>query len=310
MHTEIISETSSSTKSLRKERSSWRSWFSELGSDASPSDTQSRVSQSEILGSARSSLQSFYTANTSLSQSSTTPPVYRNSTASSNLSFPYTVTSINSYKSRKNVLYPRRAHPPPVMVSPEYATTPPDLIWDVRYLCATLLPHAETRLVPAATVLLRCLPVGPQGDPLQGPPNINDDSLRCSEFFLVLTREIFLRGAAGAKELEGPCELLHETFRDILFKSGVFVPRSTSNLNAIDLRVSLAEAEDFERVIRVLRALCSVMDDFECRSSSRTPAQVLTNVIDIRDNNGPISQRIGPEAFSDAGTFEWILMAI
>ncbi|KAH9049227.1 hypothetical protein EDB83DRAFT_1403816 [Lactarius deliciosus] len=209
MHTETIPETSSSTKSLRKERSSWRSWFSDLGSDASQSDTRSRASQSEILGSARSSLQSFYTANSSLSQSSTTQTVYRNSTASSNLSFPYTVTSINSYKSRKNVLYPRRAHPPPVTVSPEYIISP-DLIWDVRHLSATLLPHAEARLVPAATVLLRCLPVGPQGDLSQGPPNMNDDSLRCSEFFLVLTREVFLRGAAGAKELEGPCELLHE----------------------------------------------------------------------------------------------------
>ncbi|KAH9175162.1 hypothetical protein EDB89DRAFT_394648 [Lactarius sanguifluus] len=210
MHTETIPETSSSTKSLRKERSSWRSWFSDLGSefgsDASPPDTQSRAS---LLGSARSSLQSFYTANTSLSQSSTTQTVYRNSTASSNLSFPYTVTSINSYKSRKNVLYPRRAHPPPVTVSPEYLISP-ELIWDVRYLCATLLPHAETRLVPAATILLRCLPVGPQGDLSQRPPNMNDDSLRCSEFFLVLTREVFLRGAAGTKELEGPCELLHE----------------------------------------------------------------------------------------------------
>ncbi|KAH8986285.1 hypothetical protein EDB92DRAFT_1262752 [Lactarius akahatsu] len=178
MHTETIPETSSSTKSLRRERSSWRSWLSDLGfelrSDASPSDTQSRrASQSEILGSARSSLQSFYTADTSLSQSSTTHTVYRSSTTSSNLSFPYTVTSINSYKSRKNVLYPRRAHPPPVTVSPEYIISP-DLIWDVRYLCATLLPHAETRLVPAATVLLRCLPVGPQGDLSQGPSNMND----------------------------------------------------------------------------------------------------------------------------------------
>ncbi|KAI9448534.1 hypothetical protein H4582DRAFT_2124508 [Lactarius indigo] len=244
-------------------------------SDALPSDTQSRhASQSEILGSARSSLQSFYTANTSLSQSSTTQTMYRNSTASSNLSFPYTVRSINSYKSRKNVLYPRRAHPPPVTVtvSPEFVVSS-DLIWDVRYLCATLLPQAETRLVPAATVLLRCLPVGPQGDLSQGPPNMNDDTLRCSESFLVLTREVFLRDAAGAEELEGPCELLHETFRDILFKSGAFVPRPTSNFNAIDLRASLAEAEDFERVIRVLRALCSVMDAFEgALNAAKLPA--------------------------------------
>ena len=61
--------------------------------------------------------------------------------------------------------------------------------------------------MPAATVLLRSLPVELQGDL---SPNMNDDSLRCSEFFIVLTHEVFLRGAAGAKELEGPCELLHE----------------------------------------------------------------------------------------------------
>ena len=35
------------------------------------------------------------------------------STLSSNLSLPYSVTSINSRKSRMNVLYPRRAHPMP-----------------------------------------------------------------------------------------------------------------------------------------------------------------------------------------------------
>ncbi|KAH9024779.1 hypothetical protein EDB84DRAFT_1580196 [Lactarius hengduanensis] len=158
-----------------------------------------------------------------------------------------------------------------LLVSPEYIISP-DLIWDVRYLCATLLPHAETRLVPAATVLLRCLPVGPQGDLSQGPPNMNDDSLRCSEFFLVLTREVFLRGAAGTKELEGPCELLHETFRDILFKSGAFVPRSTSTVT-IDLRASLVEAEDFERVVRMLRALCSVLDAFEgALNAAKLPA--------------------------------------
>ncbi|KAH9007336.1 hypothetical protein EDB86DRAFT_81050 [Lactarius hatsudake] len=268
MHTETTLNSSSSTKSLRQERSSWRSWLSEFAfelasdaSDASPSDTQSRASQSEILGSARSSLQSFYTTNTSLSQSSTTQTMDRNSTASSILSFSYSVTSINSYKSRKNVLYPRRAHPPPATVPQEYIISPNDLIWEVRHLCATLLPHAETRLVPAATVLLRRLPVGPQGDLSQGL--INDDSLRCSEFFLVLTREVFLRGAAGAKELEGPCQLLHETFRDILFESRAFVPRSISNFNTIGLRAPLAEAEDFERVIYVFRALCSVMDAFE-----------------------------------------------
>ncbi|KAH9008907.1 hypothetical protein EDB85DRAFT_1518676 [Lactarius pseudohatsudake] len=62
------------------------------------------------------SLQSFHTAITSLScssirQTSPTP------TVSSDMSFPYSVTSINSYNTRKNVLYPRRAHPPPQVPS-------------------------------------------------------------------------------------------------------------------------------------------------------------------------------------------------
>lgn len=187
--------------------------------------------------------------------------MFTNSTASSNPSFPYSVTSVNSYKSRKNVLYPHRAHPPPVVVSPEYIVSPNVLIWEVRFLCANLLPQAETRLVPAATVLLRSL--GLQGDFSQAPPNMQIDGLRCSEFFIVLTPELFLRGAAGAEELEGPCELLHETFRDILFKSGAFIPRSSSNSNVMVLRASPVEAQDFERFTRVLRALCSVMDAFE-----------------------------------------------
>ncbi|KAH9044945.1 hypothetical protein EDB83DRAFT_2406282 [Lactarius deliciosus] len=92
---------------------------------------------------------------------------------------------------------------------------------------------------------------------------MQDDGLRCSEFFIVLTHEVFLKGAVGAKELEGPCELLHETFRDILFKSGAFIPQSSSNSNAIVLRALPAEAQNFERFTRVLSALCSVMDAFE-----------------------------------------------
>src|SRR6266702_4236057 len=61
------------------------------------------------------SLQSFHTAITSLSCSSIRQTMSPTSTVSSNISFSYSVTSINSYKSRKNVLYPRRAHPPPIM---------------------------------------------------------------------------------------------------------------------------------------------------------------------------------------------------
>ena len=52
----------------------------------------------------------YYSAVPSPSHSTTTNT---GSTLSSNMSFPYSVTSITSRKSRKNVLYPRRAHPMP-----------------------------------------------------------------------------------------------------------------------------------------------------------------------------------------------------
>ena len=60
---------------------------------------------------------SYYSAVSSPSHSTTTNT---DSTLSSNMSFPYSVTSINSRKSRMNVLYPRRAHPiPPPEPEPE-----------------------------------------------------------------------------------------------------------------------------------------------------------------------------------------------
>lgn len=67
------------------------------------------------------SFHSYYSADTSpMSHLST----YSSSTQSSNLSFPFSVTSINSYKSRKNVLYPRRVHPLPVAVASERSVSP------------------------------------------------------------------------------------------------------------------------------------------------------------------------------------------
>ncbi|KAN0141016.1 hypothetical protein V8E53_001460 [Lactarius tabidus] len=58
--------------------------------------------------------QSYYTADTSLSSRST---IYSTSSLSSDVSLPYSVKSVNSYKSRKTVLYRRREHPPPVAFS-------------------------------------------------------------------------------------------------------------------------------------------------------------------------------------------------
>lgn len=72
------------------------------------------------------SYQSYYSANTSpMSYISTNT----SSTLSSTLSS-YSVASINSYKSRKTVLYPRRAHPPPVIVALEHSVSP-----EVCYFC-------------------------------------------------------------------------------------------------------------------------------------------------------------------------------
>jgi hypothetical protein len=66
--------------------------------------------------SSNTSLQSYYSADSSLSYSTRNSP----STLSSNMSFPYSVTSLNSIKSRLNVLYPHRAHRLPVAVTSEH----------------------------------------------------------------------------------------------------------------------------------------------------------------------------------------------
>src|SRR6266702_2575391 len=65
----------------------------------------------------------YYSADSSLSYSTMNSA----STWSSNMSFPYSVTSINSRKSRKNVLYPRRAHPLPVAVPSEHFSISPEV---------------------------------------------------------------------------------------------------------------------------------------------------------------------------------------
>ena len=64
---------------------------------------------------------SYYSAVSSPSHLTTTNTA---STLSSNMSFPYSVNSINSRKSRKNVLYSRRAHPMPPP-EPEPVLLPP-----------------------------------------------------------------------------------------------------------------------------------------------------------------------------------------
>ncbi|KAF8266703.1 hypothetical protein EI94DRAFT_1732492 [Lactarius quietus] len=188
---------------------------------ASPSSPWTKASQLLGIGKARgsplstnSSSLSYYTANSSpLSQLT----AISTSTQSSNLSYPYSVTSINSYKSRKNVLYPRRVHPLPVAVPLEPSTSPDALlIWQVWFLSTILLPCTETRLVPAGRVLLHALE--PHNDFSQHIPVLADEQTRyCSELFIALAHEVVLKDAICARALEGPCRRLHETFRDILF---------------------------------------------------------------------------------------------
>ncbi|KAH9018931.1 hypothetical protein EDB84DRAFT_629429 [Lactarius hengduanensis] len=220
------------------------------------------------------SFQTFYTANTSPSYYSTRQTVKTTSTASSNNSYHYSVTSLNSRKSRNNVLYPRRVHRPPVTTLLECIGSPDMLAWEVRYLCATLLPHSETRLLPAGIVLLKSL-----GQESGLSQHKNEEARHCSELFIVLTREIILKDAVGVVELEGPCKLLHLTFRDTLFKPRAFrvgdTP-TTSNLYETNLRAPRAEAQGPERFACVVLALLSVMDAFELWTCSVPRLSVLS----------------------------------
>jgi hypothetical protein len=172
------------------------------------------------------SSQTFYTANSSPSCSSAGQTVNTDSAALSNNSYHYSVNSVNSYKSRKNVLYPCRVHPLPecaCIASPDpevhflsgfirHSSQVQLLLYpaqmlarEVRHLCADLLPHSETRLLPAGIVLLRSL--GKETD--LSSQHKNDETRYCSELFIMLAREIILKDAVGVEELEGPCRILH-----------------------------------------------------------------------------------------------------
>ena len=93
-------------------------------SDLGPSNASSPLSHT------------YYSAVSSPSYSMTTNTA---SILSSNMSLPYSVTSINSRKSRKNVLYPRRAHPmpPPEPVSMPVPSKNLPISLAVRFFLAT-----------------------------------------------------------------------------------------------------------------------------------------------------------------------------
>ncbi|KAI9461892.1 hypothetical protein BJY52DRAFT_1257412 [Lactarius psammicola] len=215
-----------------------------------------------------SSLQSYYTAlnawqsNTSSQAyySADSSPSFTNSasTRSSSMSFPYSETSINSYKSRKNVLYPRRAHPLPIAVSSSeqsFSISPDVLICQVRSICTTLLPHTETRLVPAGRVLLQSLEF--HGDFSQHVlVRVDEETRCCAELFIALTREVLLKDAIDVGALERPCELLHLIFRDILFESEAFDTPTPPNLNVAGLfREPRAETQGPERFPEALNMI-------------------------------------------------------
>ncbi|KAH9003762.1 hypothetical protein EDB86DRAFT_2889705 [Lactarius hatsudake] len=217
-----------------------------------------------------SSLQSsYYTAPNAL-RSNTSSQTYHSANSSpsrsSNISFPYSVRSINSYKSRKNVLYPSRARPLPVAVSSGLFSgiAPEVLIWQVGRLHTDSLQHTNTGLVSAGRVLLQS--AGHHGEFSQRVPiRIDEETRCCAELFIALTREVLLKDAIGADVLEGPCELLYLTFRNALFESEAFDSTpTTSNLNEMGIRrAPRADTQGPERVTCLLRALLSVMDAFE-----------------------------------------------
>jgi len=127
--------------------------------------------------------------------------------------------------------------------------------------------------VPVGRVLLQSL--GLHGDFSQHVPARTDEETRfCAELFIALTHDVLLRDAVSAAELEGPCKLLHTTFKDILFKLEAFSLPATRKLNEAGLKAPSIGGLELERFPGVLRALCSVMDAFEGVLNSLKPPTV------------------------------------
>ncbi|KAH9044941.1 hypothetical protein EDB83DRAFT_2523589 [Lactarius deliciosus] len=221
---------------------------------ASDFSSQSYYSVLSYLRPSDVSSQSYYSADSSLSY----PTTNSASTWSSNISFPYSITSINSRKSRKNVLYPRRAHPLPVAAPSEHFSISHDtLIQQIQFLCVTLLPQTETRLVSAGIVLIQSS--GLHGDISQPMPSPIDEETRyCSELFIALAHEVLLKDATGAGELEGPCKLLHAYIISPLSSlSFPKIPKSD------ETSLQLASGAELQWFSEVLFALLSVFNAFK-----------------------------------------------
>jgi len=229
-------------------------------SNTSPHSYWSSHTSPHSFWSSNTSPHSYYTANASPLSNLSTSSSY---TQSSNMSFPYSVTSINSHNSRKNILYPRRAHPPPA--PPLAVPVPAEFSHDARiwFLCTSLLPNTEIRLVPAGKVLLKSL--GLLGKFSQLIPAQTDEATHyCSELFITLAHEVHLKCGVRAKELEVPCKLLHTTFKDILHKSGTFSASKTP-------KWPTDGALTLQRLSNVSIALFSVLGAFERALSTINP---------------------------------------
>ncbi|KAF8266697.1 hypothetical protein EI94DRAFT_148132 [Lactarius quietus] len=188
---------------------SFSSYYSALQSPRSSHIESPRTSSyysASTRGSPRSSRiespRSRHTSNELPSSCLPTLPTTSTSTIPSNTSFPFTIRSVNSSKSRKNVHYPGRAPPTAPLELEHVSISPEILISQVRFLCTTTLRHAKSCLVPAGEMILQSL--AHNGDFLQP---VDEETLCCAELFV---------------ELTGPCNTLHGTFKDILFKSGAF----------------------------------------------------------------------------------------
>ncbi|KAI9435455.1 hypothetical protein H4582DRAFT_1969505, partial [Lactarius indigo] len=208
-----------------------------------------------------SSLQSYYTSPRQSDISS--QQSYYSARESSSNSTTNSASTLSSDMSRKTVLYRRREHPLPVAEPSEHSSISHDaLIWRVRFLCTTLLPYAETRLVPAGKVLLQSL--GVHGYFSKRVPVRTDEETRCcAELFIALAHEILLKDAVSAVELEVPCKALHATFKDILSKSGAFSSPKAPKSSETGLKAPIAGALALQQFSNVLRTLFSLLNTFE-----------------------------------------------
>ncbi|KAF8266695.1 hypothetical protein EI94DRAFT_147959 [Lactarius quietus] len=164
--------------------------------------------------------------------------------------------SVNSRKSSKNVRYPGRVRPTVPLKLDHVSISPDALLSHVWFLCTTTLRHTKSCLLPAGEVLLQSLEY--PGDRL-----LDEETLCCAELFVALAHEVLLKDAVGAVEFEDPCNILHATFKDILFKPGAFaLPNAPKSLET-GLKAPFAAALVLQQLASMLMSLSYVLTAFE-----------------------------------------------